>query len=176
MIIAGTGHRPKDIPGGYSLATMNKLIDTASAALAILKPERVISGMALGWDQALAIAAHRMSIPMLAAVPFPGQEEAWPEKSQKLYKRILDKACDIRYIYNARPDYSNAARFMDVRNQWMVNNSDLVLALWSGKVRGGTANCISFAVSRHKPIVNVWGVFMGQDTLETVLINTPFNL
>lgn len=167
MIISGTGHRPKDIPNGYSLVTFNKLIDAATKALDIIRPEKVISGMALGWDQALAIASHRLSIPLVAAVPFPGQELQWPEDSQKLYGRILVKACEVKYVYNARPnDYRDVARLMNVRNTWMVDNSNLILALWSGKQTGGTANCISYAASRHKPVVNAWKFFRGEQTTD----------
>jgi len=44
---------------------------------------------------------------------------------------------------------------MQTRNIWMVDNCDLVLALWDGS-DGGTGNCIKYANKIGKPIVNLW--------------------
>jgi uncharacterized phage-like protein YoqJ len=48
-----------------------------------------------------------------------------------------------------------AAHKMHVRNKWMVNKCNKVLALWDGS-KGGTGNCVSYALSVDRPIENAW--------------------
>jgi uncharacterized phage-like protein YoqJ len=45
------------------------------------------------------------------------------------------------------------------RNNWMIDQSDWLLALWSGK-KGGTANAVMYAWSRRKPVKNIWPEFV----------------
>jgi uncharacterized phage-like protein YoqJ len=155
MILCGTGHR-MDKLGGYNSIVYAKLVKLAEKYLIELNPERVISGMALGWDQALADATNNLKLPLIAAVPFQGQESVWPEVSQDKYFSILDKATDVVYV--SEPGYF--AEKMQIRNRWMVDQSDLILAIWNGS-KGGTYNCIQYAKNSTKKIVNVWEEFSG---------------
>ena len=150
MIIAGTGHRPNKL-GGYSEEASTKLIEMAEAYLQQTKPERVISGMALGWDMALGRAAVRCGIPLTAAVPFEGQEKMWPASSQESFRALRN--CADTVVIVSEGGY--APWKMQVRNKWMVDNCDTVLALWNG-TDGGTANCVRYAQAANKPIVNLW--------------------
>lgn len=148
MIAAATGHRPEKL-GGYS--THNRLVDLAVAALCKYKPEKAISGFALGWDQAFADAAIQLQIPLTAAIPFPSQPSNWPKSSQVFYQYLLEKASQIEII---SPDpYS--ARKMQIRNEWMVNNSDFIMCLWDGSP-GGTKNCMNYIFFQQKKYVNLW--------------------
>src|SRR6478609_5888932 len=94
MIIAGTGHRPDKL-GGYENRTRLALGGLATEYLAQKRPDLVISGMALGWDQALAGAAVALEIPFLAIIPFEGQERKWPEDARARYKRLLAAATEV---------------------------------------------------------------------------------
>ena len=76
MIIAGTGHRPDKL-GGYGLSQHTRLRAFAKSELKRSNPNRVISGMAAGWDLALADAAFILDIPFTAAVPFEGHDAMW---------------------------------------------------------------------------------------------------
>src|SRR5580765_1161360 len=96
LIVAGTGHRPDKL-GGYTQEVSQKLYQTAFDWLSKNKPKLVISGMALGWDIELATAALDLRLPVLAAVPFIGQESKWPLQSQKNYKAIL-KLCKVQIV------------------------------------------------------------------------------
>lgn len=84
MIVAFTGYRPDKL-GGYKLPnpTYLHVFQQIEKSLKELQPQKVISGMALGVDQWAANIAHRLGIPFIAAVPFLGQEKAWPVPSQK---------------------------------------------------------------------------------------------
>lgn len=150
LTVAATGHRPDKL-GGYGGDVHERLVRFAAVQLASLSPDTVLSGMALGWDQAIAEAALQHEIRLVCAVPFEGQEERWPEKSQRRYRDLLAKAAVVE-ILSGRP---YAAFKMQDRNEWMVNRCDTVLALWNGS-DGGTANCLRYARSLGRPIVNAW--------------------
>lgn len=153
MIICGTGHRPDKL-GGYNDFSHNKLIKIAEKYITNLNPEKVISGMAIGWDTALAEATINLGKYLICAIPFKGQESMWNKESQIKYNKILDNAYEIWYTSDAGYELYK----MQVRNEWMVDNSDLVLAMWNG-TKGGTYNCIQYAKKMNKPIVNAYEDF-----------------
>lgn len=148
MIAAFTGHRPDKL-GGYKLPnpTYVHVCQKIEKALKELKPEKVISGMALGVDQWAANIAHRLSIPFIAAVPFEGQEKAWPIQSQETFHKLIKLACE-RVIVSPG-GYS--AHKMQIRNAWMVDHCDILIAIWDGS-QGGTGNCVNYAKSIGKEI------------------------
>ena len=152
LIIAGTGHRPNKL-GGYSEDIYTELIKLASMCIEKYKPSQIISGMALGWDQALSEAAIQYNIPLTAAIPFINQESKWPKLSQEKYKNILSRSTKI---ITSEGGYS--ACKMQLRNQWMVENCDAILALWDGS-SSGTANCIEYANKLNRKVINIWPVW-----------------
>jgi len=151
MIIAGTGHRPDKL-GGYSPAALSHLIRFARHRLSLLpEPPSIISGMAQGWDSALAFAALELKLPLTCAIPFIGQERMWPKIAQDLYKDILNDATHVEVVSLG----GFSAEKMQIRNEWMVDHCTHVLALWNGSP-GGTANCIRYAKQVSKPLANLW--------------------
>lgn len=150
MITIGfTGHRPTKM-GGYKIPnpTYISIFQTTEDLLLELKPEKCITGVALGYDQLAANICINLGIPFIAAVPFEGQEKKWPEQTQKDYYKLLKKADEIVIVSNG--DYS--ANKMQIRNEWIVNHSDAMIACFDGVSKGGTANCIEFAKEQNKPI------------------------
>lgn len=150
MIICGTGHRPDKL-GGYGPEVMTVLIGLAKDWLTAYKPDSIISGGALGWDQALAWAAHYTYIPFTLALPFSDFWSKWPAKSQDELELLVSLADKVVYVC----EEGYAPYKMQKRNEWMVDNSDGVLALWNGS-SGGTGNCIKYAMKVGKPINNLW--------------------
>lgn len=106
--------------------------------------------MAQGWDQAIAASCIYLDIPFVAAVPFEGQELLWPEAARAQYRSLPEKASVIEVI--SEGGFSVAK--MQVRNKWIVDHSDKMLALWNGSV-GGTCNCVAYAKPRI-PVMNCW--------------------
>jgi len=156
VIVCGTGHRPEKV-GGYSADAWERLVELASFWVRNgldKRTDHVISGMALGWDQALAMAAIKNNIPWSAYVPFAGQEKKWPESSVTMFHYLLDRAACV--VECSEPGY--AAWKMQHRNKRMVDDSDVVLALWDGS-DGGTGNCIRYAKDKGSQIVNLWPVY-----------------
>ncbi len=139
MTTSATGHRPPKL-GGYSPIASERLYRFAIRTLARFESDSVISGMALGWDTAVARAALYLGIPLTAAIPFIGQEEAWPAASQAAYNSILNAAARVEVITAG----GYTARAMQLRNEWMVDNCNRLLELWDGSA-GGTGNCVAYA-------------------------------
>lgn len=158
MILSFTGHRPNKLgeegnplPAG---ATM-----LAADFLNLARPERCIVGMAQGWDMAVAYACTQLNIPFTAAIPFMGQEDYWPESVRKLYRDLINHRLATKHIV-APGGYS--AGKMSLRNGWMVDKSDAVIALWDGSP-GGTGNCVRYARKKGTPVLNLWPTFEGNN-------------
>lgn len=158
MIVAGTGHRPNKL-GGYSPDATDHVFRVAQRALEEFLAKdpdlTVISGMALGWDSALAFGALELGLPLICAIPFAGQERAWPTKSQDWYHKVLRKATEVVIV--SPGGYSSEK--MQIRNEYMVDHSDHIAALWNG-TPGGTSNCLRYARLQNKPTTNFWEDFL----------------
>jgi YspA SLOG family len=115
----------------------HRLVGLCLVALERFNPEKVINGFALGLDLALAEAAIQLELPLVAAVPFVGQEKKWTHGQQAKYQELLTRATEIKVV---KPG-GYAFWKMNSRNEWMVNHSDLVLGLWN-VAASGTGNCI----------------------------------
>lgn len=153
MVIAGSGHRPQKL-GGYDNKAFKKLIQIAETWLEENKPTQVISGMALGWDLTLAQATINKNIPLVCAIPCIGQSKMWSKKDQNLYLEILAKANKIVHV----SDKPYNTKCMQKRNEWMVDNSDVILAMWDGTM-GGTFNCLEYAKNKQKTIINLYDIW-----------------
>jgi len=148
MIYAGTGHRFEVI--GYE--NEDKLIRYATSILPGYKPDKIISGMAVGWDQALVHAAINNGIPFIAAVPFIGQEHVWPQDAKDEYHRLLKLAEEVVIVCEG----GFATHKYHVRDKWMVDHGDAMIALWNGNEHGGTYSTVKLAKKAQKELFNVW--------------------
>jgi uncharacterized phage-like protein YoqJ len=117
----------------------------------VIQPSKMILGFALGWDTALAHACVRLNIPFIAAIPFVGQEKPWHKEAQETYHLLLSKAIEVVIV---SPGVYHPGK-LSRRNEWMVDRSTAVLALWDGS-KGGTANCVKYAEKVSVPVFNVW--------------------
>ena len=155
MNIAITGHRPDKLGGEYDLIgpvtdgvrkNLQAVIDTQI----FLKGKEnitLISGMALGVDTIWAELAISNSLKLIAAIPCQGQERTWPPKSQERYNNILTNPLTTVVMVSEEPYHPS---LMHKRNVWMVDNSDMLVAVWDGS-DGGTYNCVDYARRMSKP-------------------------
>lgn len=149
MIIGFTGHRPPKVgPFEVPNPIYNKICKDIENNLIKLKPEKIISGYALGIDQYAVDVAHKLGIPIVAAIPFKGQELYWPKSSRDRYFQLLSYASEINYVSPG----GYASWKMQVRNEWIVNMSDLLIAYFDGS-HGGTYNCVKYAQLKNKRIL-----------------------
>lgn len=151
MIVSFTGHRPPKV-GGYSTPnpTFNYVNLEIIKHLKKLNPEKVITGMALGVDQWVAQICIDLNIPFIAAIPFKGQELYWPVESRDKYFELLSHTEDVVCV--------NVGGFaswkMQTRNEWMVDNSDILISVFDGSA-GGTKNCFDYANGKEKTIIRI---------------------
>ena len=154
MKVAGTGHRPNKLQlhtdqdlAVLSTFAFNWLEELAERYEPI---DEVISGMAEGWDTALAIAALELDLPLVCAIPCEDQEKLWSEDAQAIYRGILSDA--TRVVLVSSGPYADWK--MRARNGWMVDQlkgpHDRLMTLWDGSL-GGTANCVSYAMGKNRP-------------------------
>lgn len=106
-----------------------------------------ISGMAQGLDiiaaeTVLEFREHNQNIRLICALPYPGFEYSWPLVWKERLSSVLKCADLVRVI---SPSYS--PRSYQMRNEWMVNHSNLVIAFYQG-VPGGTKNTIDYAKNK----------------------------
>lgn len=167
MIVAATGHRPEKL-GGYSTKIRYSLGGLATDYLARNRPSEVISGMALGWDMAVAAAAVALDIPFVAAVPFRGQECRWPKEAQDRYRWLLSEAEEVVIITDGELFGRQVAKALQDRNEWMVDRADRMIALWDGSW-GGTFNCIRYAEKKDVPVDNLWRQWTIDEDLRDIL-------
>ena len=151
MIIAGTGHRPDKIAGYDNPAADQLMLDLLVKWIEVREPKKIISGGALGFDQALATAAMLCKVPYVIAVPCRNHECKWSKEDQAHYMDLLSEAADI-VVVSDKPYFKEC---MQIRNEWMIDHCDRVLSLFNGS-KGGTYNCLQYAKKQGKGIFNLW--------------------
>lgn len=133
---------------------------------------QVITGMALGWDTAVALAAIEMELPLIAALPCYGYEQSWPKREDKDRYHFILSNCHTIWIGSVGGySYDGLVN----RNEVIVNNSNKVIFLWDKKPKGGTYNCWNYAQEVNRECKNVWGSWskkMGELGLEATPANT----
>ncbi len=152
---AGTGHRPgklfDDRHYGYTKEGLRLLVEFIKPQLKKVYAQQVITGMAIGYDQCLAMAAYELGMPFIAAVPCKGQDKLWTPEQRKGYHWLLNKAAEVHTL--SKEPYR--PQLMHARNEWMVDRANAVLALWDG-TEGGTYKCVRYAMNVGTLIDNVW--------------------
>jgi len=114
-----------------------------------------ISGLAIGVDMLAAeCVAHtrtlvKTPIILTGAMPFPSQPSKWPQHSQDHFQYICALCNEVVTV---SPDPYHPSK-MQIRNEWMVDRSNYVIAIWNGIEKGGTWNCISYTRSAGKPVL-----------------------
>ena len=159
-IAAGTGHRPDKLGGWDNVPAFYRVVNLAVEALEENDIVGVVSGMAAGWDLALAHAAMELDIHLMCAIPFEGQELRWSNFWRQIYGEAREYATEERVLYTPNTDvYYEVAKALKDRNDWMVNyiqsKNGKILALWNGS-KGGTAHCIRSAERSKIEVVNYW--------------------
>ena len=148
--ICFTGHRPKSLPWSYD-ETKESCVLFKSVMASIIEKAIVngythfITGMALGIDMicaeiVLELKKKYKNVILECAIPCIGQEKKWSASQQERYKKIIHKADLVNFISKA--EYTKNC--MNERNNYMVENSDVVIAVWIG-MPSGTGNTVRMA-------------------------------
>lgn len=153
-----TGHRPQSLPYGYNEQDpqciklrmviwnlMNKLIKENLVT-------HFISGMALGIDQmcaemVIALRDKNPEVTLECAIPCEEQAVKWTEPQRDRYFWIAER-CDKETLVQHHYDKD----CMQKRNRYMVDSSEIVIAVWNGKP-SGTGNTVRYAQEKGKTIL-----------------------
>lgn len=159
MIVGVTGHRPSML-GGYGREARERLVRFARTELPHFEPTRIITGMALGWDQAVAEAAIELGMPFTAALAFDGQDSVWRPKDRERFQWLCDRAADVVVVTPG----TFASWKLQRRNEYIMDNCDVGVALWCG-LAGGTMNTVRYGQSIKRTVVNLWDRWRRQSTV-----------
>lgn len=167
---AFTGHRPSKLPWRYDEAdsrcvALKAVLSEQIAALANTGFTQFLSGMAEAVDtwSALSVLDLREKNPAIklhCILPCKEQADKWAASSRELYRSILDKADSIVYV--SRIYHKDC---MLDRNRFLVNHADILLAVYNGERRGGTATTVRYAQKMGREIIMI-------DPLTQVLIQS----
>jgi uncharacterized phage-like protein YoqJ len=178
--ISFTGHRPSNKNlGGYDWNSnknkkiMLRLLAAIEGIVEELNESQedneinFIGGGALGIDQmAIHIVEtaikdyYDLWITTEIAVPFKNQSVKWYNRTDVIrYEKQLEEADLVTYVdtldkYKIK-GYEEGKYYpakMQKRNEYMVDKSDIVIAVWDGS-NGGTGNCVKYARKLHKEII-----------------------
>lgn len=151
MKIGITGHRPSKLGNDYKLKSplIKWIRNEIEVIISANEPDELISGMAQGIDTLFAKIAMFMDIPLIAAIPFLGQEDKWSDDDKILYKKILSWFRTKKVVVS-RGGYEPWK--MQKRNEWIVDNCDLLIAVWDGST-GGTKNCVKYAKKKSRNMI-----------------------
>ena len=110
-----------------------------------------ITGMARGVDLwaaeiVLDLRKRNQEVKLICAIPHEGFEARWSANWKQLYHHVLDNADLVRVITSG---YHTGV--YQVRNEWMVNHSARVIAVFNGQP-SGTKNTIDYAKNRGIPV------------------------
>ena len=171
MVCCVTGHRSGGFPFSreeYALKYLVYMEQMRKQLLSLICEGycSFYTGMAEGADLDFAKNIldlrdrEEYDITLTAALPYPVRPVVLETEYQKMRDEILF-SCDRVDVVS--PQYHRGC--MQKRNQYMVDRSDLVLAIWNGKQAGGTWNTIRYARSLGKEIRYIMLDEIGEELL-----------
>jgi len=155
--ICFTGYRPFKLP--FKIDKSDLLyINFYKRAYSLIREQiecgntYFICGMAQGADLLLARIVLRLKtiyseVFLECALPFVCQSEKWTAKHKNLYDDIL-KQCDKVTVLS---ECYRIDAYLK-RNKYMVDNSDIVIAVFDGK-KGGTKFTCDYALKKGKQLI-----------------------
>ena len=158
-----TGHRPKALPWGRDESDLRCVSFKSKMRFALENLivehgyEKFISGMATGADTICAEIVLSLKniyphIKLECAVPNYAFTESWRDEDARRYSSILTRADSVKFVSDGRI-YSK--RDLMLRNIYMVDSSELIIAVYIDGESGGTKNTIDYANSKGKEVMIV---------------------
>ena len=154
---AFTGHRPQNLPFRFNesdkrcIALKKQLRKLIVQLIEQHNVTYFISGMAIGVDMyaaeiVLDLKAKYPHITLESAIPCETQAAKWSESLRDRYFKIAEQ-CDTETMLQTQytPDC------MQKRNRYMVDQSDVLLAVWDG-TPSGTGSTVQYARSQGRTI------------------------
>lgn len=172
--VAFTGHRPDKLGFGYNVNSKKydnlkqAVVDALEGiTVSIGDIEEAYTGGALGFDwiafdMLMLMRWHGWKGISTLAIPFKQQDAKWTEYDAETYRMMKIRADKVVYVdeiegYQPRKnvigEYSGAK--MQLRNMYMVDNADILISCWDRVEKGGTWNCVKYALDKGKTVLNI---------------------
>lgn len=147
-----TGHRPNKL--NYSESEIKPLLETAVDNAISNGYVTFITGMAEGvdiWAAEIVLEKKKQNdaLHLICAVPHPDFEKRRGFFEERRYDRIIKNA---DYVTTISDHYYKAC--YQKRNEWMVDRSSLVIAVWNGTA-SGTKNTVVYAKRQGIDVINI---------------------
>ena len=173
--VAFTGHRPESLPfgrdmhsgryDGFELILWKEIRRCMDEGY-----DTFYCGGARGVDIVCGeiVIAEKLSkhpdIRLVCAIPYREQAEKWGWMWRTRYLDLLRAADKIEQMCS---NYQRGCYHM--RNRYMVDNCDLLIAIYNGENNGGTAYTVNYARERGKEIL-----IIDPNTLEKTVIPAAY--
>ena len=83
-------------------------------------------------------------------MPFEGQADRWSDSARERYHAILKQADFVEYVNRKYYD-----GYMLARNRRLVDQAGILLAVYNGERRGGTAATVRYAQKAGREIIMI---------------------
>ena len=166
MKIGITGHRPKNLTWGYNENDDNctKFKEVFGNLFLDLfyEPTYFICGMAMGIDliagEIVADIKQMMEeeepdappIFLEAVIPCDNQTLNWNNEYVRRYNKLLKNCSKTTFISHQYNKFC-----MIKRNHYIVDNCDILIAVWNNEQSGGTAATIDYAKKVGRKIIYI---------------------
>ena len=157
---AFTGHRPKKFPWKYDekderCVALKAVLTEQIEKLAAAGVTDFYTGMALGVDTwaamaVLALRERNRAVKLHCVLPCVDQEITWTVPDQVRYKYILGEADSVEYVKRLYD-----GKCMLERNQRLVDSAGILIAVYNGEKRGGTAATVRYAQQAGREIIYI---------------------
>ncbi len=155
-----TGHRPQSVnylwneENSECKRLKEKLKSTIINAIENEGVSHFISGMAIGVDMICAEIVLDLKkdypyVTLECALPCETQAARWSESYRNRYFSIIEKSDKETLL---QTHYTNDC--MMKRNKYMVDKSDVVIAVWNGS-KSGTGNTVNYAKQNCKKVIPI---------------------
>lgn len=148
-----TGHRPHKLHGCSEEQTKAMLRTEIQKAYDD-GFRTFITGMAMGVDiwageLVLELRDTHPDVHLICALPHENFEVSWDAQWQARYRSLLEQADLYRVISQERH-----CGVYQARNEWMVDRSARVIAVYNGEA-GGTRNTIAYAAKKNVTVCQI---------------------
>lgn len=157
---AFTGHRPSKFPWRYDetdsrCVALKEELTEQIAKLAEAGVTDFFSGMAEGTDIycaqiVLELRRKNPALNLHCVLPCEGQADRWSDSARERYYTIVKQADFVDYV--SRKYYDGC---MLARNRRLVDQAGILLAVYNGERRGGTAATVRYARKAGREIIMI---------------------
>lgn len=157
LTVCFTGHRPQNLPFGFNeedprCIRMRRMLARKTEELILSQgATHFISGMAIGVDIicaeiVLELREKYSHITLECAVPCKSQPCKWSDSMKERYYSILERSNKVTFVQD-----SYTSDCMHKRNRYMIEHTDVVIAVWNGNP-SGTGYTVNYAKEKGRKI------------------------